>query len=170
MENTISFETTDFEDVIDCHKGSIYRICRIYARRPIEPEDLFQEVVLQAWRSFSNFRGESDIGTWLYRVALNVCMSMKLKHERKSQDTVRLESISFEIGDWDQEDDDKYLVLRSCIDSLTGSERSLVVLYLEELSYRDIGKVLGLTENHVAVKMKRIRTKLLDCFTKRTAS
>ena len=168
MEATATtYRATDFESIIDTHKSSVYRICRIYAKDPMEPEDLFQEVVLQAWKSFSSFSGKSQIGTWLYRVALNVCLSTKHKLDKKDQQTVRLDAISFEPGDWDGEEDEKYQWLRLCMASLKAADRSLLVLYLEELSYAEIGKVLGLTENHVAVKMKRIRSKLFDCITQR---
>ena len=160
-------DTSSFERAIDTHKESIYRICRIYAVTPLEPEDLFQEVVLQSWRSFSSFRGKSNIGTWLYRVALNVCMSTKLKLDQRNEHTVKLDNVAFTVGQWDQKNDEQYEALKACIDGLKVAERSLVVLYLEELSYREIAEVLGLTENHVAVKMKRIRSKLFDCITKK---
>lgn len=170
MEVNQTVLEADFEAAIDAQKEAIYRICRIYARAPMEPEDLFQEVVLQAWRSFGSFKGQSGIGTWLYRVALNVSMGMKHKHDPKAQQTIKLDAISFEVGQWDESEDERYEALRSCIDHLNESDRSLIVLYLEELSYKDIAQVLGLTENHVAVKMKRVRRKLFDCMTKRIAS
>ena len=161
-----ALDTTTFEKAISTHKDSIFRICRIYAVDPLEPKDLFQEVVLQAWRSHGNFQQKSAVGTWLYRIALNVCINTKLKLEKRNQQTIVLESISIETGEGDQENDERFKALQACIEMLDDPDRSLVVLYLEELPYKEIGKVLGLTENHVAVKLKRIRKKLFNCITK----
>ncbi|MEL7144967.1 MAG: sigma-70 family RNA polymerase sigma factor, partial [Bacteroidota bacterium] len=77
-----------------------------------------------------------------------------------------LDAISIEPGSWDKDDDERYHALQACIEMLEDADRSLVVLYLEELPYREIGEVLGLSENHVAVKLKRIRKKLFNCITK----
>ncbi|MTI38896.1 RNA polymerase sigma factor [Fulvivirga lutimaris] len=162
-----SKDSTVFEQAIEDHKDSLYRICHIYAADPLEPADLFQEVVFQAWRSYSSFEEKSRLGTWLYRVAINVCLSAKLKLNRKNDITVKLDAISFQIGKWDEKRDERYEALKSCIEILNESDKSLVVLYLEELSYKEIGSIHGMTENHVAVKMKRIRKKLFDCITKK---
>jgi len=160
-----STKPASFEYVIEDNKEKIYRICRIYANPPLEPSDLFQEVVFQAWQSFSKFEGRSSINTWVYRIALNVCMNSKLKSDRVNNQTVRLDSIKFihSKEESDQTNKEKYKVLRDCISSLNEAEQTIVILYLEELPYKEIASVTGLTENHIAVKMKRIRKKLFDC-------
>jgi len=154
-----------FEKVLDDNRGSIYRICRIYAVAPAEPHDLFQEVVYQIWKSFSDFKGNASINTWVYRIALNVCLRSKLKLERNNTKTVRLESIQFTpVSEVQSEEEQlKYQFLKECMTTLNESDRSILVLFLEELPYKEIAEVTGLTENHIAVKMRRIRKRLFDC-------
>jgi len=155
----------NFEEVLESNKETIYRICRIYAVSPIEPQDLFQEVTYQIWKSLKSFKGTSNINTWVYRIALNVCMRSRLKLEKKREKTVRFDAIQFKVSDdsLNEEDDEKYQFLKACIATLNESDTSIIVLYLEELSYKQIAEITGLTENHIAVKMKRIRKKLFDC-------
>ena len=155
----------NFEKVIESNKETIYRICKVYATSPIEPQDLFQEVVFEIWKSISNFKKRSNINTWIYRIALNVCMRSKLKFDKKDKGTIQFDSIHFMAASNEsvEEEDEKYILLKECITALNEVDKSIVVLYLEDLSYRDISEITGLTENHVAVKMKRIRKKLFDC-------
>lgn len=157
-----------FEELIEANKGRIYRICRIYAVNPIEPEDLFQEVVYQIWKSYESFEGKSAINTWIYKIALNVCIRFKEKLNKRNDKTIRLNAIHVIPKETTNTDDDeKYNALRSCISTLKPIDKSIVVLSLEELPYKEIAKVTGLSENHVAVKMRRIRKVLLNCITKK---
>lgn len=154
-----------FEEIISQNKEKIYRICRIYARVPLEPQDLFQEVVFQAWKSFQTFKGDSNVSTWIYRVALNVCLSAQLKYERGGEQSIRLDSI--QIVDEKEVKDERFEMLKACISNLDDADKSIVILYLDELAYKEIASIMGLTENHIAVKMKRIRKKLFDCITQK---
>lgn len=154
-----------FEQIIEENKSSILRICKIYAASPNEPEDLFQEVIYQVWRSLDKFQGNSSIGTWVYRIALNVCIRSKMKQSRDAE-KVSLNAVSFSLAaETDTSDEEKYRLLKQCISKLNETDQSLIILYLEELPYAEMAAVLGITENHVAVKMKRIRKKLFDCMT-----
>lgn len=155
-----------FEEIIETNKESIFRICRIYAVNPLEPEDLFQEVVFQAFKSFDSFKGQSSLSTWLYRVTLNSCMRLKHSHDKKNHSSLELSSIHF-LNAEEAPEEERYLMLRECIDTLKEVERSIIILHLEEVAYREIAEITGLTENHVAVKMKRIKTKLSDCLTQK---
>ena len=156
-----------FIQIIEDNKDKIYRISKIYAVTPIEPQDLFQEVVIQVWKSLSTFKGKSSINTWIYKVALNVCYSSKMKLEKNNNNTVRLESIHFALSENtpDKIQKEKYQNLQACISTLNVIDKSIVILYLEELPYKEIAAITGLTENHIAVKMKRIRKTLLKCIT-----
>lgn len=171
IPDTPSTTTVSFEEAIEVSKEAIFRICRIYAVDPIEPQDLFQEVVFQSWRSFPSFKGNSNLSTWIYRIALNVCMNAKHKLNQKNEKTTHLDSVQFmHSEDIDVSEEERYRALRSCISSLKEVDRSIIILYLEELSYRQISTITGLSENHVAVKMKRIRAKLFDCITQKIES
>lgn len=156
-----------FEQIVQDNQASILRICRIYAVSPNEPEDLFQEVIYQVWRSLDKFQGNSNVATWVYRIALNVCIRSKMKQARDSE-KISLNSIDFSIADQSaDEDDEQYHRLKQCISKLNEADQSLVILYLEDLPYAEMATVLGITENYVAVKMKRIRNKLFDCMTQK---
>lgn len=153
-----------FTQILENNKEKIYRICKVYAVSPVEPQDLFQEVVFQIWKSLASFQGKSSISTWIYRIALNVCYQSKLKLEKKNQQKVPLDAIRFvPLEETTHEQQEKYQALYECIAALNESDKSLVVLYLEELPYKEIATITGMTENYVAVKMKRIRKILLDC-------
>ncbi|MEH6537328.1 MAG: sigma-70 family RNA polymerase sigma factor [Psychroserpens sp.] len=154
-----------FEQLLKENKHKIYRICRIYAATPIEPEDLFQEVVFQIWKSLPNFKGKSSIDTWVYRIALNVCLRSKMKLDKNNQKTTRFDAIHFRQATEtiDPFEEEKFKYLKECIATLNESDTSIVVLYLDEISYKEIAEITGLSENHVAVKMKRIRKKLFEC-------
>ena len=164
MQNTV---TTKFEQILADNKYIIYRICKIHAISPIEPEDLFQEVTFHIWKAFATFDGRSSISTWIYRIAINVCMRYKNKLENTNGKMVRLESIQFEpvepIPDFTQQE--KYKALYGCIQTLNEKDQSIVILVLEELPYKEIAKITGLTDNYIAVRMKRIRKVLSRCIT-----
>lgn len=156
-----------FDQLLKENKHKIYRICRIYATAPIEPEDLFQEVVFQIWKSLPNFKGKSSIDTWVYRIALNVCLRSKMKLDKSNQKTTRFDAIHFTPATEtvDPFEEEKFKYLKECIANLNESDTSIIVLYLDELSYKEIEEITGLSENHIAVKMKRIRKKLFECIT-----
>jgi RNA polymerase sigma-70 factor (ECF subfamily) len=158
---------TIFDELLKENKHKIYRICRIYAATPIEPQDLFQEVIFQIWKSLPNFKGNSSVDTWVYRIALNVCLRSKMNLDKSNQKTTRLDAIYFtpvaETADVFEEE--KFRYLKECIATLNESDTSIIVLYLDELSYKEIAEITGLSENNIAVKMKRIRNKLFECIT-----
>ncbi|WP_225986363.1 RNA polymerase sigma factor [Rufibacter sp. LB8] len=157
---------TLFLDLLETDKHRIFRICRSFAPDPEAAQDLFQETVLQLWKSLPTFRGEAHIRTWVYRVTLNVCLQGRHQYKRQQRQTVHLDSIQFgnvpEVTP-DPDQEARLQALHTCIQKLNETDRSLVLLYLEDLPYKEIATVTGLSENHVAVKMKRIREKLFTC-------
>lgn len=158
-------EAITFEELLEENKHRIFRICRIYAVLPLEPQDLFQEVVFQIWKSFSTFKGKSSINTWVYKIAINVCLRSKMKLDKSNSKIDRFESIQFvpaepEVDTFEQE---KFQYLKECIATLNEGDTSLIVLYLDDLSYKEIALIIGLSENYIAVKMKRIRGELFEC-------
>jgi len=159
-----------FITLLEENKLLILRICRGYAIDHEDRKDLFQEVVINLWRSLPSFQGRSSISTWIYRIALNTCIRASLKYKTGNKEKIVLESISFEeIEDPARESQNEaYQQLYSCINTLPESDKSIVLLYLEDLPYADIALITGLIENHVAVKMKRIRVKLFDCLNQKS--
>ncbi|MFY0690078.1 MAG: sigma-70 family RNA polymerase sigma factor [Cyclobacteriaceae bacterium] len=156
----------NFDQILAANKSKIYRICVVYAVAPLEPEDLFQEVTYQIWKSLPSFDERSNVNTWVYRIALNVCMGFQ-QRSSKNENPIRLESIHFEAPSItpETEQEERYEALYKCIQKLEEVDRSIIIMTLEELSYKEIAWITGLTANHVAVKMKRARKALLRCIT-----
>jgi RNA polymerase sigma factor (sigma-70 family) len=160
-----------FLDTIEKNKHSILRICNVYATKYIEPNDLFQDVVYNIWKSYTSFENTSNINTWVYRITLNVCMRAKLKVSKKTDNHFTVDSIQFNQIPSEESNDsnhERYESLRHCISNLKATDKSIVLLYLEDIAYTQIAEITGLTENHIAVKMKRIKKKLLECLTVNT--
>lgn len=160
----------DFEHILKQNKDKIYRICRVYAVSPLEPQDLFQEVVFQIWKSIDNFKGKSSVNTWVYRIAINVCIRSKMKLDKSDSKTDRFESINFTpvATEIDEAEQAKFNFLKECIATLNETDTSIIVLYLDDLAYKEIAKITGLSENHIAVKMKRIKQKLFECISQKS--
>lgn len=154
MTDTVSKK---FSDDIVLHQGIIRKVCRIYAKDPAQREDLYQEIVLNAWRSYPNFEGRSKFSTWLYRVALNTAFYQHRKNKFFNNITGLdgAETIPLEESDKEQLE-----ILYRAIGQLDAVEKSIVLLYLDELSYKEISEITGLTETNVGVKLNRIKTKM----------
>jgi RNA polymerase sigma-70 factor (ECF subfamily) len=123
-------------------------------------EDLYQEVVLNLWKSFPKFRHESQISTWIYRVALNTCIT-DLRQNLKFRRHVPL-SPSFDITFEPENMESELKELYSLIYRLNRIERSLILLWLEEKNYQEISDITGLSVSNVGVKLKRIKEKLVN--------
>lgn len=160
-----------FEEVIKANKSSIYRICRIYAVKPVEPSDLFQEVVYHIWKSFDSYQGDAHVSTWVYRISLNVCLRYNLKLDKHNLKTSSLSAISIGsnvaagLKQGNETQEERFEALQGCIQILKERDRSIIILHLEGFAYKEISEVIGMSENYIAVKMKRIRKLLLDCIT-----
>ncbi|WP_018476881.1 RNA polymerase sigma factor [Pontibacter roseus] len=157
-----------FLTVLESYKDRLYRVCKSYAKGSDEAQDLFQEVVLNIWKSLPGYKGQAGLSTWMYRITLNVCLQARYRQDKKQARTLRLESIHMEktpSEEFDAEEEERYKALHQCIQQLNDSDKSVIVLFLEDLPYKDIAEITGLTENHVAVKIKRIKSKLFTCIT-----
>jgi len=157
-----------FSKILEDNKHSIMRICGAYSKNKEDQKDLFQEVALNIWKSLPFFRQEAKYDTWIYRINLNVCMQYAMKLNREKRVRVAIEGIEIFDESTDLlknlENDEKANMLWACIANLPDAEKSLVLLFLEDLSYKAISEVVGITENHVAVKLNRIKKKLYNCF------
>ncbi len=148
----------EFARIVREHKATIYTVCYMFSKDKEEVEDLFQEVLIALWRGFESFRGESNIRSWMYRVSLNTCISTERK-KRRRVDAVRLD---MEINLFSDTDDDSRQVqmLRERIGRLGVFDRAIILLWLENLSYEEIGAIVGITAKNVSVRLVRIREQL----------
>lgn len=152
------------------NQDRLLRICSSYAHDAGETEDLFQEVLINIWKALPSFKGDSIISTWMYRITLNVSLRHRAKLSREKARFSRLKSVTIEQVKNDERsetDHNKLIVLRNCIRALNEADKAVITLYLEELSYREISEITGIKENTIAVKIKRIKKKLLNCISKK---
>jgi len=156
-----------FYELIEENKGQILRICHAYSRDSDEKKDLFQEVMIAIWKSLPSFEGRASASTWIYRITLNTCMRSRLKLDRHQTNHIKLSSVHFdtipEKGDDQKEKQILLARMHTCIQQLKDTEKNIVILFLEEIHYKEIASITGVTENYVAVHMKRIKGKLLTC-------
>ena len=159
-------EEQKFIDLINQHQGLIHKVCFMYEHDRDARNDLFQEIVLQLWKSFHTFRGEAKITTWMYRIALNTAISGYRRQTRhlKTEDLQEMHfNISESQGNDEQEEDLRRL--QGAIRQLSDIERAMIMMALEEIPYDEIADTIGITQNNVRVRMNRIREKLKKIMT-----
>ena len=149
-----------FQRWFDLHKGLIFKIVKSYADTAFDQEDLFQDVAIQVWRSIPSFRNESAASTWIYRVALNTAMTW-IRHEKKRNRSESIEMAQHMLDDNTSLVDDRLAWLYKEIHQLDKIDRSIALLLLDDLSYKEIATILGITESNVAVKIHRIKKHLI---------
>ena len=151
----------EFVKLVQEHRSLLYKVCRLYCFSADDRQDLFQEMVIQLWRSYPHFRGESKFSTWLYRIALNTAIS-NLRKQRRRPSPVNMNEVPTPFQDmtWPGEEEEQLQQLYTAIDKLSEIEKALVMLYLEDRSYDEMEEILGINQNNLRVKMNRIREKL----------
>jgi RNA polymerase sigma factor (sigma-70 family) len=151
----------EFLHIIRENQGIIYKVCNMYCDTGEDRNDLFQEIVAQLWKSYPSFRKESKITTWMYRVGLNTAITTFKKSKRRP-DQNRLTYENFQIADENHETDteENIKLLHLAVEQLTGIEKSIILLFLENKKYEEIAEITGITQNYVRVKMNRIKKKL----------
>lgn len=161
-------EKERFIDIIKANKRIIFKVIYSYCKDPEERKDLGQEIVIQLWKSLKNYNDQYKISTWIYKIALNVAISSYRKDLHRKKNTTLLDEDIFQIADDDDlanEDlDGKTELLYRFINDLDEFNRAVIILYLEENSYREIAEILGITETNVGSKINRIKNKLRDYF------
>jgi len=151
----------EFLQIIQKNQGIIHKVCNMYCDLEEDRNDLFQEIVAQLWKSFPSFRNESKFSTWMYRVALNTAITT-FKKDKRRPDQDRLTYVNFQITEdrYDTETEENIRQMHRAVAQLTGIEKSIVLLYLENKKYEEIAEITGITQNYVRVKMNRIKKKL----------
>lgn len=151
----------EFISLLNQHQKIIYKVCNLYMDKHSDREDLFQEITLQAWKAYGNFRGDAKFSTWLYRVALNTAITF-FRKEKKKPETYSTDILPEQQDETDNETEEQVKAMYAAIGDLSKIDKAIIMLYLEDYSYAEIGEMMGITANHVAVKMSRIKTKLKE--------
>ena len=148
-----------FELLVRQHKRTIYTVCYMFSHNKSEIDDLFQEILIRLWNGFDTYEGRSDARTWIYRVALNTAINQD-KKERRRIETVPL-TVDIDPYEADNPKTEQVRKLYDLISQLELVDRSLVLLWLEGISYDEIGAIIGITPNNVGVRLGRVKEKLV---------
>ncbi len=163
-------EINNFLNLILDNQGIIYKICNIYANSEEDKNDLKQEIILQLWKSYPNFQGKSKFSTWMYRIAFNTAIT----NIRKSKRHPVIQALSGTEQIFSEKEEIDYLNedinhLYKAISKLKDVEKAIVMLYLEEKNYKEIGEIIGISEKNVSVKLVRLKKKLKQLMIKQTS-
>ena len=154
---TTEEQSAIFRKWMEQYPRLIFKVIRAYAPTAMDQEDLFQDIALQIWRSVPAFRNECAITTWIYRISLNTAIKWT-RQEKKRRQVSEVENFSLIA---DEHGDERLAWLYQQIQKLNDADRSIALLLLDDLSYKDIAAITGITEGNVAVKIHRIKQQLI---------
>ena len=147
----------EFAQIVKEHKRRIYTVCYMFSKDADEVADLFQEILINMWKGFSSFRGDSSVSTWIWRISLNTCINTSKKSRRS-------ETIPLNVSINPYEDiDEEALQVRQLYDRINRLglvDRSIILLWLENMTYEEIGAIMGISVKNVSIKIVRIKEKL----------
>ena len=148
-----------FTQLVREHKSTIYSVCYMFSKDTDEIDDLFQEILIRLWKGYDSFRAESDVRTWIYRVALNCCLNADKKKRRLMRERVPL---SVDIDPFEDTDDRALQTKRlyASINQLGLVDRGIILLWLEGLSSEEIGAIMGISVKNVSFQLHRIKEEL----------
>ena len=148
----------EFNRIVKANKAAIFTVCYLFSKDQDEVNDLFQETLINLWRGFDGFQGKCNVKTWIWRVSLNTCLTFERKKKRRV-DTLPL---TMDINLFTDTDDDTRQVqmLYRRINKLGMLDRAIILLWLENMSYEEIGEIIGISTKNVSVKLVRIKEQL----------
>ncbi len=154
--------TANFLVVIEQNKGILFKVAISYCRNIEDRKDLVQEIILQLWKSFDNYNEKFKLSTWIYRISLNVAISFYRKENSRKRisNPLTTDILDFSETEIADEKDTNLEILNQIISELNDLNKALMLLYLEEKSYKEISEIIGITETNVATKIGRIKNKL----------
>jgi RNA polymerase sigma-70 factor (ECF subfamily) len=149
-----------FENWLHQHKALVFKVVRAYAATAMDQDDLFQDVIIQVWRSIPSFRHESSVTTWIYRIALNIAIKW-VRKERKHSQAETLDSVQHILLENRKQVDERLVWLYEEIHKLDEIDRSITLLLLDNFSYKEMATIIGITETNVGVRINRIKKHLI---------
>lgn len=161
MENLESEKEREFLSLADTYKEVVAKVCYLYTTPQAPFDDLYQEVMINLWQGMSTFRGEAKVSTWVYRMALNTCISWH-RTNRKHKNNVSIESVPFDAPDneYGAQRLENYYQLKALIDHLNPIDKALITLWLDEKPYAEIALIMGISQQNVGTRLHRIKEKL----------
>ena len=148
----------EFTNIVKRYKNTIYTVCYLFSKDNDEVNDLFQETLINLWQGFDSFQGKCDLKTWIWRVSLNTCLTF----ERKKGRSIETIPLNMDINLFTDTDDDTRQIqqLYRRINQLGVVDRAIILLWLENMSYEEIGQIIGISTKNVSVKLVRIKEQL----------
>ena len=150
---------SEFERMVRENRSTIYTVCYMFSNDQDEVADLFQEVLINLWKSLPSFEGRSDVRSWIYRVSLNVCISLDRKKQRHKTVPLTMDIDPYEEAETNQ-NSRQMEMLRQRIARLGQFDRAIILLWLENMTYEEIAAVMGITVKNVSVRLYRIKEEL----------
>ena len=149
----------DFLEKIEKHRGMIFKISKMYLENQEDREDLFQEIILQLWKSCQAFEGKSQFSTWLYRVSLNTAITFIKRDKKRTDNRALSETMDIE-DDQSNHKEQQIEFLYKAVQELNPIEKALIFLFLEGQNHKQISENMGITEVNARVKLNRTKDKL----------
>lgn len=154
-----------FQELIEQHRGILYKVARAYCPLEEEREDLIQEMMIQIWQALPRYNAQYKSSTWIYRIALNVAISDYRKKATRQRHQQTLNKQNLPVLEADQsEKEQQFRLLEQFISELKELDRALMLLYLEDRNHAEIAEILGISQSNVATKIGRIKDKLKQRF------
>jgi RNA polymerase sigma-70 factor (ECF subfamily) len=150
-----------FISLVQQHERIIYKMCYLYADNADDRKDLYQDIVVQVWKAYPNFRGDAKFSTWLYQIAINTALSYISRNKRSIVSFIPGETLP-EVADTgiNTEHDEQLALLHKSIACLNEIEKAIVVLYIDNKSYEEMESIMGINNGALRTKMNRIKEKL----------
>ena len=147
----------EFTAMVREHKDTIYMVCYMFSKDNAEVEELYQEILINLWRSLPSFEGRSSVRTWIWRISLNTCVSIDRKKRRREKLPLDMDIDLYNDSDRDTK---QIKLLHERINRLGPFDRAIILLWLENISYEEIGAIVGISEKNVSVRLYRIKEQL----------
>src|SRR5690606_90879 len=154
---------TLFKDLFEKNSKTIYHLCLGYTGDEYSANDLMQETFIKVWQNLDRFRNQSQISTWIYRIAVNTCLSYLRVEKRKATDEINeriIETKADDVSDKQEQVNQLY----KCISQLEENERIIITMVLDEMPYQEIAEISGISEGNLRVKIHRIKSKLTEIY------
>jgi RNA polymerase sigma-70 factor (ECF subfamily) len=158
-----------FQTIIANYQNMIYRLCCSYIADDQIRKDLYQNILIRLWRGLESFQNHSSMGTWVYRIAVNTSLDFLRKEIKNRSRSMQMDLENLAISDKSPNQEEELLIsektelLYRCINRFSFIDKTIISLYLEDLSYREIAHIVGITEKNVSVKISRIKKNLSKC-------
>ena len=152
-----------FKKIFEANSKKIYHLCYGYTGDEDSANDLMQETFLKVWQNLDKFRNQAMISTWIYRIAVNTCLTYLRSEKRQAKDelTPELEETTSEVI---SEKNEQVAQLYKCISKLEETERIIITMVLDEVPYPEIAEISGISEGNLRVKVFRIKQRLTELY------